>query len=451
MYPVRLVARPLLWIIEKARMIFQVFVGYFVRIGVFSFGEWNHSFIKRKIIELYKGDFCDLHGHSHFDPMRLKQAFAMLKNVGGKRFEIKSKDGTKLDAMHLRYVDIKAKIKEHGGKIVDALPVSIENRLIRAPDTPPIYHENRSSPKEYVDVILPNIPGKKWDSFCEKTLLGIGLENVQVKLRNGQVVDAFVVKHWDEKRPTRPKPGQCFVRSNSPTESFAMAKRDIMRRIFGTKGDALCYDYRGTWKSGGKPSEGGYYLDAETIVEHAANKLAYDWHDIWAEGFCLGGAVAIHLKKKYHDKGINIFLQNSFDKMLHTLQNQMFPANWLAQLGLDEVRSRSPEVIAQTEQDGFDSIDKVDRLRGKTKQGVSIVFNTTTDTTVDSHSHARLAAKLDRICQRTFAINYEPADKSRNGHRIDLLGEPHMWDRAVTFITAKDYPEILEPRKGWFI
>lgn|GEM_PF-3270726 len=450
MYPVRLVARPLLWTIAKVQTVLQVFVGYFVRIGVFSFGEWNHSFIKRKVIELYKGDFCDIRGHRHFSPLRLEQAFAMLRSIGGKRFNVESKDGTKLDAMHLRYVDIKAKIEEHGGKIVDCLPVSMEKHLTRSPTTAPLYHEDRSTPKEYVDIILPNKPGEKWDKFCQKTLLGMGLENVQVKLRNGQVVDAFIVKHWHERRPTRPKPGQCFVRSNSPTESYAMAKRDIMRRIFGTKGDALCYDYRGTWKSGGKPSEGGYYLDAETIVEEAANNLGYDWHDIWAEGFCLGGAVAVHLKKKYHDKGINLFIQNSFDKMYHTLKSQVFPVNWLAHLGLHEVRSRSLDVIAQTEQDSFDSVGKLESLKGKAKEGVSIIYNTTNDTTVDAHSHTRLSTLCDLVSRRTFSINYEPADKSIDGHRLDLLGEPHMWDRAVTFITAKDYPEILEPRRAWF-
>ncbi|MDN3506659.1 MAG: hypothetical protein P0S96_05470 [Simkaniaceae bacterium] len=450
LYPVRLVARPLLWTIAKVRAAAQIFVGYFVRIGVFSFGEWNHSFIKRKVIELYKGDFCDVQGRGHFSPIRLEQAFAMLCAIGGKRFDIESKDGTKLDAMHLRYVDVKAKIEEHGGKIVDSFPVSIDTHLTRSPATPPLYNESRSSPKEYVDIILPNKPGEKWDDFSQKILMGMGLENVQVKLRDGEVVDAFIVKHWDERRPTRPKPGQCFVRSNSPTESYAMAKRDMMRRIFGTKGDVLCYDYRGTWKSEGKPSEGGYYLDAETMVEKAANDLGYAWRDIWAEGFCLGGAVAVHLKKKYHDKGINLFVQNSFDKMLHTLQSQVFPANWLAGLGLNETHSRSPAVIAQTEQDGFDSIAKLDGLKTGSKDGVSIVFNTTTDTTIDARSHAALASRLDGICKKTFAINYEPTDKSRNGHRLDLLGEAGMWDRAVTFITAKDHPKILEPRRGWF-
>jgi hypothetical protein len=164
----------------------------------------------------------------------------------------------------------------------------------------------------------------------------------------------------------------------------------------------------------------------------------------------LGGAVSVHLKKKYHDKGINLFIQNSFDKMLHTLQSQVFPANWLAPLGLNEVRSRSDLVNALVEQDSFDSVGKLDSLSGKEKQGTSIVYNTTTDCVVDSHSHARLARRLDGISKQTFSANYEPEDKRKDGHRLDLLGEPGLWDRAVTFITAKDYPAVLNPRRSWF-
>lgn len=449
-YPLRLVAKPLLWVIAKIREIMQIIFGYLLRIGVFSFGEWNRSFIKRKIIELYKGDCYDTNDQLRFSPLRLEQAFEILKNMGGIRYNTHSKDGTKLDAMIIRYQDVKAKIEKHGGKIVNAVPISIDDVRREGSETLTRCRENHNRPQQYVDMILPDTPGKKWNDFYAKNLLSLGLEKADLELKPGKRVEGFILKYWDDKKPLRPKQGQCFVHCNSPTESYPMAKRDIMRRVLGTKNDVLCFDYRGTWKSEGVPSEGGYYLDAETMVEQAANEFGYNWKDIWADGFCLGGGVAMHLKRKYHDKGINVFVQNTFNKMLDTLHCQIFPANWLAQIGLDEVRSRDPYICAKTDQDSFDSIEKLQKLQNKEKQGVSIVYNTDTDTTVHKRSHSHLASSLDRVSKKTFSVLFHLKNKG-NGHRFDVFSDRNMWNKAVTFITAKDYPEILDrtPTRWW--
>ena len=450
-YPIRLVAKPLLWVVAKIRGIFQIIFGYLIRIGVFSFGEWNRSFIKRKIIELYKGGCYDTHDRLSFDPLRLEQAFAILENIGGIRYNTHSKDGTKLDAMIIRYQDVKAKIEEHGGKIVDAVPISINDVRHEGKETLTLCRENHNRPQHHVDMILPDKPGEKWDNFYEKNLLNLGLEKADIELKNGERVDGFILNYWDDKKPLRPKQGQCFVRCNAPTESYPMAKRDIMRRVLGIKNDVLCFDYRGTWKSEGVPSEGGYYLDAETMVEQAANEFGYDWKDIWADGFCLGGGVAMHLKRKYHDKGINVFVQNTFDTMLHTLQCQVFPSNLLAKFGINEIRSRDPYICAKTEQDSFNSVGKLKKLRNKEKQGVSIVYNTDTDTTIDKRSYPHLAAGLDRVSKKTFSVFFNHPNKKKNGHSDDIFSYKNMWKTAVTLITAKDYPEILErtPTRWW--
>jgi len=445
-FPARLVLTPLLWVIAKIRGIAQFALGSLLRIGVFPFGETNRSFLKKKIIELYSGGCYDTHKRDPFDPIRCKQAFAVLENMGGVRYNTHSKDGTKLDAMIVRYQDVKRRIEENGGKIVDSFPISVIDSGYDVDERVhwTIGKENHSSANEYVDVIISDHPGEEWETFYQTTLLNLKLEKIELTMGNGKKVNGFILKHWNKNDPIRPKQGQCFVRSNAPTETYASAKRDIMRRVLGTKNDTLCFDYRGTWKSEGVPSEGGYYLDAETMVEQAVNEFGYDWQDIWAEGFCLGGAVAVHLKRKYHDKGINIFLQNTFDCMLHNFYRQIFPANYLAPFCIDEIRSRDPYVCANTEQDNFDSVKKLESLRGKEKKGVSIVINTKTDTTVDPHTYSRLASHLHQISKHTFSVMYRP-DKPGNGHSLDIFSDRSMWDKAVKFITAKDYPEVFEP------
>lgn len=442
-YPVRVIAKPLLWVVAKIRRVFEIFIGYFARIGVFSFGEWNRSYVKKKIIDLYKGGCYDTHDRTSFNPLRLEQAFVVLEKIGGKNFKIDSKDGTKLDAMLLRYRDIKTKIEENGGKIVDCFPVTIDQVKREGKERTYYCHENRIHPNEFIDVILSDCEGEKWGTFYE-TIGCLGLEKIEIKQTDGKMLKGFVMKRWDKQKPTRPKANQCFVRCNPPTESYPMGKRDILRFIFSTRGDVLAFDYRGTGKSEGIPTEGGYFLDAETMVEKAVIDFGYDWKNIWGSGFCLGGGVVLHLKNKYHDKGINVFIQNTFDSMLNTFKKQIFPANYLAPYGLNEVRSREPKICSRVEQFSFDNIRKMNQLRGKEKKGFSIVCHTDTDTFIDSRSHPRLSSALDYVSKKTFSLMYSPEDRDKNGHSLDVLSDPFIWKNAVTYITAKDYPEILE-------
>lgn len=442
-YPIKVVATPLLWVIAKIKRCFEIIFGFFDRLGVFPFGEWNRSYVRRKIIECYKGGCYDTHDRMMYDPLRLDQAFVVLKNIGGVRLNTFSKDGTFLDSMILRYEDVKKKIENYGGKFIDCFPVSIEHVKRDGKELTYYCYENHKNPKEFIDIILPNRDDEVWNTFSLETLSCLGLEKIEIKQKNGKTVQGFIMKHWDEKKPLRPKKGQLFIRANAPTESYPMAKRDIMRRILGTRGDVLCFDYRGTGKSEGVPSEGGYFLDAESMAELAINQYGYKKEDIWAEGFCLGGAVAVHLKCVLPE--INLFIQNTFDSMLNTFKQQIFPANYLSPIGLDEVQSHDLFICSNVKQYSFDSIKKIKDSRKNEKKGISIVYNTKTDRTIGPLSHDHLVKELGHISKRTFSLMYMPEDRKTNGHSTDILANQENWNRAVKYITAKDYPEILNP------
>ena len=130
--------------------------------------------------------------------------------------------------------------------------------------------------------------------------------------------------------------------------------------------------------------------------------------------------------------------------MEHTLQSQVFPACYLAPHGLEEIKSRDPFIKERVQQDGMDSVLKLKSLKGKDKQGVSIILNTDTDTTVDKKSHERLATAADQVSERTFSLMFNHPNKRKNGHSHDVLGEEAIQKKVFTFITAKDYPEILD-------
>lgn len=342
--------------------------------------------------------------------------------------------------MLFRYEDVKKTIEEQGGKFVDALHVTVSDTRMKDRELTSFAKMTDEAAGEYMDVILfdESKSEAEWNEFCKSTLGRIGLEKLVLTNEEGRIQRGFVLKHWNKAEPVRPKQGQLFVRCNSPTESMAAGKKDIFRHVLGMKSDMLCFDYRGTWKSEGHPSEGGYYLDAEAAVDKAVHTFGYDFSDIWAEGFCLGAAVAHHLKHKYHEKGINLFTQNAFDRLHNTLHCQVWPASAIAHHGISKVMTEDPEITQRVRQDGFDNVSKLRSLKGKGEYGTCIFVNTDTDTTSHADSMYRLGNAADLISQRCFTFMFEPDDRKKNGHSHDVLGERIVWDQCVDWIASKD-------------
>jgi len=447
--PLKVVLTPFLWIIHKIKRVVQIFLGHLLSLGVFPYGKMNKSWISRQLIQLYQGGCYDTHERNQLNLKRLADALSILENMGGIRSNTRTKDGVKLDSMIIRYQDVLREIEKHGGTIKSCLPIHINDVKKTGKETICICQENHASPKEYVDIILKDETksDSDWDSFCEKNLSRLGLEKAKLTLAGGRFVEGYIVKHWNESNPTRPKEGQCFVRCNAPTESYPMSKRDIFRHVLAMRSDMLCFDFRSSGESEGTPTEGGCYADAEAMVEKAVHEYGYKWKDIWAEGFCEGAAIALHLKKKYHDKGINVFTQNGFDCMNNTLRQQIFPADRLAPWVSNELKSRDPKVQSLVFEDCFDSVGKLQSLTKsqEPKKGVSIIVNTDTDTTVHPDSHARLKAAAEKVSEKCFSHFFNHPIKGKNGHSYDVLGERSVWDKVVTYITHKDFPQVVLP------
>ncbi len=428
--PAKIVLTPLTWTLSKVSHIFSLFLGTCVRIGVFSFGEWQRSWFRNKIIEVYSGGISALFGNTRWSDERLERSFQVLINIGGQRKPLMTKDGMKLDSMLIRYQDVKATIEKNGGIIRKSVPVNFSESG---------YKIGRSGATDYVDMIIPKGDNPAWDHFTHDTLQHFKLEKASIVLENGKTVQGFITNHWDEKNAKRPKEGQCFVRCNSPTESFPMSKADIMRRVFLGQ-DVLCFDYRGTWKSDeGIPSEGGYYLDAEAAFEKA-QKL-YQPNEIILDGFCEGAAVSTYLYTKYHHLGVNLFMQNPFDTMSNVLKQQASVAAY----GIDGIKSGDETIEAHVEEDGFDNLRKFGTLEGCEKKGCVIVVSTDTDRLVGPDAHKHVVAAAEKVAAQTFEVVYSPADRESDGHRIDVLSDRPTWRKVVAYLAAKE----PQARRSW--
>lgn len=450
-YPVKLVLKPFQYVMLKVNQFFHIVLGYFSRIGVFPFGEWCRCPVKRKIIEFSKGGCLDTANRTGFDYGRVNRAFTIIKKMGGVHFDTISKDGTKLDSMMIRFRDVKKVIEDNGGKFVHCYPI---NDVNVTKDKTKCREATTTNRNEYVDIIVPDKQEdlSKWKEFAtgkNGILNHVGLEVIEIQQHDGTLLKGFITKHWNEQTPKRPKKNLCFLRCNSPSESFAFAKRDIFRHVLGLQADMFCFDPRGTWHSKGIPTVGGYYLDAQAAFEKLVHNFGYDPTKIWATGFCLGAASAVHLKEKFHETGINLCTQNGFNSMYNTYKQQVFPAPHLGRFGLSELQSRDPKICSLVEQDYFNNHAKLEKIAEKGKHGASFIINTATDTTIDPDSYVDLHHAASKVSTHIGGIFLQP-NSDKNGHSHDVLKangnfhDRHVFDHFTRFL-AKIHPEESQP------
>ncbi|HSW71865.1 MAG TPA: hypothetical protein VLG44_00455, partial [Chlamydiales bacterium] len=215
--------------------------------------------------------------------------------------------------------------------------------------------------------------------------------------------------------------------------TYAMDRKYISKHLGA--GISVCgYDPRGIHESTGTASEGGHYLDAKTVVEALHNKHGYPIHKIWATGSCGGGPMVAYLKKEYHDKGINIVLQNTFTSLAATIRNQPFPASLIGRLGIDAVQTQDPETCALVEQDNFNTLEKLESLQPYQghQGGVSMILYATRDTTLAPEDGARLSAAAEKI-GKTYTM-IRDTDQGKDGHINDPTEEPAIWKKYVEII-----------------
>jgi pimeloyl-ACP methyl ester carboxylesterase len=108
----------------------------------------------------------------------------------------------------------------------------------------------------------------------------------------------------------RKSDGSPLATNNLPTVIYfygnAMCLNDALGEVqmFRSLGaNVLAVEYAGFGMSGGKPSEQGCYLAAETAYQHLLTRTDIDPHKLIPAGWSLGGAVAIDLASRHAGEG----------------------------------------------------------------------------------------------------------------------------------------------------
>lgn len=406
--PIYVVTFPLRYLIDKVKLVFQKFLGFFLRITIFMHGVYNDSWLTRQIVELYKSG-CE-RSRAPFDAKRLESSRSVFKNLGAEIKFATTPDGNEVEYCHIKYENVKKKIEEKGGKWVE-LPV-----------------QSTVGPKESVEVIYSDKPTKEWEDFSKNVLSRMGWKEIVLDIA-GKKIPAFQTAKWNEDQQ-RPEEKQCFLRSHSPTSSWA-AERSYTGMHLGLHADLCLYDYRGTYNSKGTPSEGGYYSDIETIYQ--TMRAHYPTKKIWSSGFCLGGAVAISLLKAHNDEGLNLVTENTFDKIEKVVNRYPWPFRALGRFALPQIQAN---VRSKVPQDFFNSVGKLESLSPAKDAGTRIIINSHPDTMMEEDAKHKLCSAAQKS-GKTFQFVHT-GHGHKNGHSLNPLDDPKIWEGYVAALAERN-------------
>ncbi|NGX45952.1 MAG: hypothetical protein K940chlam2_01133 [Chlamydiae bacterium] len=362
--PVRAPLSALVWLAKKVA---ALFVGYFVRIGVFMLGVYHEDWLKREIMELFKSG-------PRVDPTRLADSTEVLKTLGGIHSHLWTDDGAKIEYMLLRAIDVKAKIESLGGRWEEASDNSGTHSVIT--------HDN---------------PTPEWEAFAANVLR-------RMRWEEGTFagVEGFCTATWA--KAERPRGDAVLLLAAPANQCLGMMRKAIGQNLgFGL--DVCVFNHRQG------ASEGGYYLDAEGVYDF----LARSYEKVALAGSCLGASVLAHVRAKHPDSPFVAI--KTFDSAERLLANQPSPAGWIAPLGIPSLQSDDPTICSRTDQDGFDIPHKFEKAENGAP---TLIISVETDTTVAPGTHERLCAAAEQIGD-VYECQFSPADRGVNGHTLAPL------------------------------
>lgn len=423
-FPLRAPINALLWLADKVKQVYLRCIGFFVRIGVFMFGEYHRGFWQREVIEFFKKSPCDTNERSRFNDERLLKSETILKDLGGFVSHVWPKDGgARIEYYLVTYTDVRAKIEEKGGMWIS----------IPARETEKGYVYDQKSPTT-IEIICSAGTNTKWNDHYENTLKKVGWEETTLEFEGADHQVLLTTKWKDEKRLD---PETLFLYSHSPTTSWAM-DRGYAARHLSLHGSVCMYDPRGTWNSTGEASEGGYYNDARAVYDQMM-RFGYKANKTVVSGFCLGGAVAADLKRTHPD---TIYVPvNTFDSFERTMANQIFPFGFLGGTALEVIKDEGLDVV----QDLFDTAGKLAKMRHDATRGATVQVATTTDTTIPDGATGNVFRAAERA-GRVFQLFYTP-DKPGNGHSSNPLDCPLFLEKYIEVLTRLIPEQALPPRQ----
>jgi alpha/beta superfamily hydrolase len=397
---------------------------YLIRICVFQVGEYKRGPFSRYLIRSLKKHYDLSDRFINLNPEYIDSCVKIFEELGGIRYIKDTPDGlAKIDYMLLTVENVQKRIEQKGGKWIEI--------AIFPPTTKSVYQtaDDAQKSSHYIYAIFAENETPEWGSFFHNVLCMIGWERATLEFQ-GKTKEILVTSYRKGKHPERNH--ACFMRCHSPGRSYGMDKKYISRHLSARK-DLCLFDYRGTHKSIGTPSEGGYYLDAEAIFHELLQRHSYQPQQIWVTGFCLGGAVAAFLKVKYHDLGIHYVGENTFTSLLSVIDNQIQPFAYMGRIAIHAIKTLEASITSRVEQDEFNTLEKFSKIKSERKNAICVFINTDADTILPKNSGEKLYSSASKT-NTAFQITHI-STRRNNPHVDHVFDEDRVWDKYLEIIS----------------
>jgi fermentation-respiration switch protein FrsA (DUF1100 family) len=394
---------------------------------LFQVGEYKRGPLSRYLIRSLKRHYDLSDRFIELNPEYIESCIKILEDLGGARLIKEAADDlAKIEYMLLTVENVQKKIEQKGGKWIEiAIQPSLEKSVYLVADD-----SQKSS--HYIYAIFAENESHEWEIFFHHVLSQVGWEKATLEFK-GKSRKILVTSHLKEKHPRSNR--ACFLRCHSPGRCYGMDKKYISKHL-GIKKDLCLFDYRGTHHSTGTPSEGGYYLDAETVFHELLHRHSYSPHQIWVTGFCLGGAVGAFLKTKYHDLGIHYVGENSFTSLLSVINNQIQPFAYMGKIAIHAIKSLDPAITSRVEQDEFNTLEKFRKVTAEKKNAICVFINTDADKILPENSGGRLYLSASKT-NSAFQIIHVSTQQN-NPHVDQVFDDEKVWSKYLEIISAKN-------------
>lgn len=357
-----------------------------VRTCVLQMGVYK-GFVERlltRIYEMFNQRTCF---PKLFQAKQAEKALAALVNLGAEVQFVTPKDGRACLQM------------------ITMRPEALENKLNRAGA-----RWEKVSPSQLA-IVPPAASSPEWRAL-ERDLLTLKWKKQVVALCDGARKEVIVTCEHADRVPESAYGRNLFLHTNSAGVSFIMLKRRI-GFFLGCRQAISLYDPRGTWKSSGIASEGGYYNDIETVYDKA--KIGFEPQKIWISGTCGGMSAAAHLKARLQGTGVNLVLENG---SVNVKRDWVDPKPWLIRRFATHywkgLASRDIPAALKPRETGF-NIEELWKNVGMSDIGKVMLVSVANDQRLSSQVAQRNLHLASRVSRNVRQLFFKSASK----------GDPH--------------------------
>ena len=135
--------------------------------------------------------------------------------------------------------------------------------------------------------------------LLKKTLWPDYVSEKWIETEDNEKLQAVYFKHSDA------KPNSLIIYFHGNTGNmFSHNRFDHANQFYKMGHNVLMISYRGFYKSSGKPSEQGVFMDGEATIKYAQQTLGYTIENTFIFGRSLGTTVATHVSQNRNFKGV---------------------------------------------------------------------------------------------------------------------------------------------------